>query len=103
MKTYYLEHCTEIRLSQKKYHSSKKGKKSLDKARQKERDNLTDNYIRQALYTNIYNSTGEKIVRKDIPQEMIEQYRKVLTVKRELKNENQKTIKKNRRQKLRDG
>jgi len=69
----------------KSYHKSQKGKDALNRARQKERDNLTDNYIRQNIYTNIYNTTGEKIVRKNITSEQIEIYRQTLIAKRKLK------------------
>ena len=62
-----------------------KGKVVLDRARQKERDNLTNNYIRQYLYISIYNSTGVKIVRKDITLEQVERQREALKTSRKLK------------------
>lgn len=96
-KAYYEENKENILKITRKYHKTKKGKKAVDKARRKERDNLTDNYIRQSIYVAIYNTTGKKIIRMDIPQYMIKQYRKVQLVKRQLKDENKKTIKKSRK------
>jgi hypothetical protein len=71
--------------------NEEKYKESLKKARKRERENLTDNYIRQSLYISIYNQTGKTIKRKEIPQEMIEQYRQIQITKRRLKDENRKT------------
>ena len=82
---YYLEHREKMLEQIKNYHKTTEGKKSLDRARKKERDNLTDNYIRQALYTKLYNTYNTKIKRSEITQEQIEMYRTTLKAKRELK------------------
>jgi len=66
----------------KKYHKSPKGKDSLNKARKKERDTLTDNYIRNQLW-NREHRKGIYLVRMDIPKEQIDAYRQALIVKRE--------------------
>lgn len=68
--------------SNKRY---KQAKISLDRARQKQRDNLTDDYIRQYLWICIYNATGEKIIRKSITQEQIERQREALKASRKLR------------------
>jgi len=68
-----------------KYRNTPVGRLALNRARQKERDNLTDNYIRQSIYLTIYNSTGEKIDRSQITQEQIERYRENIKAVRKLK------------------
>lgn len=68
----------------KKYHKSQKGKESLERARQKERDNLTDNYIRQNLATNLL-IQGYSLNRKSVSLEHIETLRQILLTKREFK------------------
>lgn len=65
----------------KKYHRSQKGKDALNRARTKERNTLTDNYLRNQLYLKSY-FKGVYIVRKDITKEELEAYRKVLMEKR---------------------
>jgi DNA-directed RNA polymerase subunit M/transcription elongation factor TFIIS len=75
----------------KAYNKTANGKRILDKARKKQRDNLTDNYIIQNLATNLYLSGGHKLDRKSVPQEIIEKARQVILAKRQLrkmKNEN---------------
>jgi len=90
---YYQNNKERFAKNAKKYRNTKRGKESLERARKKERDNLTDNYIRQCIYTNIYNTTGEKIVRKDIPEDVIKEYRQIQIAKREVRKLNK--LKKN--------
>jgi hypothetical protein len=80
----------------KKHNASDKGKVSLEKARKKERDNLTDNYIRQTLATRLYIYNKCKLDRSSIPDDIIEKVRQSILSKRQLKlikNENKKKIK----------
>lgn len=69
----------------KNYHKTDGGKKALNRARKKQRENLTDNYIVQNLAINLYITGGHKLDRKSVPQEIIEKSRKTILAKRELK------------------
>lgn len=71
--------------SNKRYHKSEQGKIALERARAKQRTNLTDDYIRQIIFASIYNTTGECIKRKSIPKEHIEKYREYIKFKRKNK------------------
>jgi hypothetical protein len=51
-----------------KYHKTDNGKKALNRARKKQREKLTDNYIVQNLAINLYRSGGYKLDRKSVPQ-----------------------------------
>lgn len=84
----YYENKEQFAKYAKTYAKTQKGKDALNRARQKERDNLTDNYVRQCIYTGIYNTTGDKIVRKNIPQGDIEKYRQIQIVKRKVRELN---------------
>jgi len=100
-KEYYENNKEHFAESAKKYRKTKRGKEALERARKKERDNLTDNYIRQCLYSYYYNNMNIKIVRSEIPQDMIEDYRKIQIAKRKLKmlkNENKKTNQKDQKE-----
>ena len=85
-------HCTPCNKKRvKKYHRTDGGKKALDRARKKQRENLTDNYIIQNLAINLYVTGGYRLDRKSVPQEIIEKSRQTILAKRELKqmkNEN---------------
>ena len=84
-KKYYIlnrEKCIE---NMKKYNKTKEGKLSLDKARKKERDNLSDNYIRQNLASNLYNNGKHSLDRKSVSQEHIDVLRQIMLTKREFK------------------
>jgi len=86
-KKYYIlnkEKCIE---NMKRYNKTKKGKISLDKARKKERDNLSDNYIRQNLASNLYQG-GYSLNRKSVSQEHIDVLRQIILTKREFRNAN---------------
>ena len=85
MREYYHSHKDVYSKYAKKYAKTKKGHEALERARQKERDNLTDNYIRQFLWTSLYNAEGVKIKRKNIPQEQVEKYRQSILAQRQLK------------------
>lgn len=96
--------------SNKRYHKTKEGKMALERARCKEREKITDNYIRQLIYSSIYNETGDKIHRKSIPKEHIEKYRENIKFKRHnnLTHHGRKTYKyqkveAHRRRSLQDG
>ena len=71
--------------SNKRYHKTKAGKIALERARAKERNELTDNYLRQVIYASIYNTTGEKIDRKSIPKAHIEKYKEHIKFQRQNK------------------
>jgi len=81
--------------SNRRYHKTERGKIALEKARAKQRDNLTDDYVRQVIYASIYNTTGDKIERKLIPKKHLEKYRTNLKLKRDnkLTNHGNKTLK----------
>lgn len=68
--------------SNRRYHKTKDGKAALERARAKERDNITDNYLRQLIYASIYNETGDKIHRQSIPKEHLIKYRENLKFRR---------------------
>jgi hypothetical protein len=96
--------------SNRRYHKTKAGKAALERARAKERDKITDNYLRQVIYSSIYNTTGESISRKSIPKEHLEKYRKNIEFKRKnkLTSHGKKVlkhtkIKANRRRSLQNG
>jgi DNA-binding PadR family transcriptional regulator len=71
--------------SNKIYHKTERGKAALERARAKERNNITDNYLRQLIYSSIYNETEDKIVRQSIPKEHLEKYRENLKFQRQNK------------------
>jgi len=71
--------------SNRRYHKTKAGKVALERARAKERDKITDNYLRQLMYCSIYNTTGEKIDRKSIPKAHLEKYRENIKFRRQNK------------------
>ena len=75
----------KIMESNRRYHKTNVGKAALERARQKERNTLTDNYLRQLIYLSIYNETGEKITRKSIPKEHLKKYRQNLEFRRQNK------------------
>ena len=80
------EICYEkIMESNRRYHKTKAGKAALERARAKERDNITDNYLRQLMYVSIYNTTGEKIDRESIPKAHLKKYRETIKFKRQNK------------------
>jgi hypothetical protein len=83
-KKYYILNKERCKENMKKYSKTEKGKLALDKARKKERDNLTDNYIRQNLAINLY-SSGNSLDRKSVSQEHIEMLRQILLTKRQLR------------------
>ena len=70
----------------KKYRKTEKGKLALERARKKERDNLSDNYIRQNLACNFYNNGRLSLERKSVSQEHVDILRKIILAKRELKS-----------------
>ena len=69
----------------RRYHKTEKGKISLEKARAKERKNLTDNYIRQNIYVVVVRTTGNTIDRGSISKEHINKYRENLKFQRNQK------------------
>jgi len=80
------EICYEkIMESNRRYHKTKEGKIALERARAKQRANLTDDYIRQIIYVSVYNTTGEKIERKSIPKKHVEKYKEFMNFKRQNK------------------
>lgn len=84
-KTYYYLNKEQYARTSKKYRHTKKGKVALERARKKERNNLTDNYIRQNLASNLYNHGKYSLDRKSIPREIIEISRQTILAKRQFK------------------
>jgi hypothetical protein len=73
------------------YQTSKEGKESLKRAKNKQSKRLTDYYIKNLMYIHFYRHHGTTIDRKTITPEMIDKYRQGLKAKRQLrqlKNEN---------------
>jgi hypothetical protein len=83
-KTYYLLKKEDYAKRAKNYRTTEKGKKALEKARKKERDNLSDNYIKQNLAVQLYH-LGYSLDRKSVPKEVIEISRQAILANRELK------------------
>jgi hypothetical protein len=82
----YMNVCYEKLLeNNRRYHKTKAGKIALERARAKEREKITDNYLRQLIYSSIYNETGERISRKSIPKEHLKKYRKNIEFQRQNK------------------
>jgi len=91
-KKYYSLNKEKFAENSKKYRKTDAGKLAIDKARKKERDNLSDNYIRQNLACGFYNTGKHSLDRKSVSQEHIEILKKILLAKREfklMKHENQ--------------
>jgi DNA-binding PadR family transcriptional regulator len=82
---YYKTKKEEYSIRAKQYRSTEKGKEALERARKKERDNLSDNYIRQNLACNLHNCGNYSLDRKSVPKELIEISRQVILAKRQLK------------------
>lgn len=70
--------------SNKRYHVSPEGKLALKRAKNKQSDNLTDYYIVNNYYVNVYVTEGIRINRKDVTQEQIEILRNKIKLEREL-------------------
>lgn len=75
----------KIMENNRRYHKTEAGKIALERARSKQRENLTDDYIRNLIYASIYNTTGESIERKAIKKEEVNKYREILKFKRKNK------------------
>ena len=84
-KEYYALNKEKYAMIAKKYRHTEKGKLALERARTKERDNLSDNYIRQNLASNLYNCGGHSLDRKSVPKEVIEISRQTILAKRQFK------------------
>lgn len=84
-KEYYALNKEKYAMIAKKYRHTEKGKLALERARQKERDNLSDNYIRQNLASNLYKCGGYSLDRKSVPKEVIEISRQTILAKRQFK------------------
>lgn len=84
-KTYYYLKKEQYAITAKKYRHTEKGKAALERARQKERDNLSDNYIIQVLACNLYNNGKHSLDRKSVPKEVIEIARQTISAKRQFK------------------
>jgi DNA-binding PadR family transcriptional regulator len=83
-KTYYFSKKEDYAKRAKNYRATEKGKKALEKARKKERDNLSDNYIRQNLAVQLHH-LGYSLDRKSVSKEVIEISRQAISANRELK------------------
>lgn len=81
----------------KNYYKNNKEKciKNITKVQKEHRENLTDTYIKGYLYRDIYISYGISIKLKDFTQEIINKTREILIIKRKLKDENKKKVKRN--------
>lgn len=84
-KTYYHLNKEQYAKRAKEYRHTEKGKIALERARKKQRDNLSDNYIRQNLASNLYNCGGYSLDRKSVPKELIEISRQTILAKRQFK------------------
>lgn len=84
-KTYYYLNKEQYIKASKKYRHTEKGKAALERARKKERDNLSDNYIVQLLACNLYNNGKHSLDRKSVPKEVIEMSRQTILAKRQFK------------------
>ncbi len=84
-KEYYASNKEKYAIIAKRYRHTEKGKAALERARQKQRDNLSDNYIVQVLACNLYNNGKHRLDRKSVPKEMIEMCRQTISAKREFK------------------
>jgi hypothetical protein len=82
---YYILNKEMYARTSKRYRHTEKGKSALEKARKKQRDNLSDNYIRQNLASNLYNCGGYSLDRKSVPKEVIEISRQTILAKRQFK------------------
>ncbi len=85
-KDYYAKNKETYKINSHKYRKTEKGKNALKRAKNKQSENLTDYYIVNTYYINLYVSEGIKINRKDVTQEQIEIQRKKLLLTRQLKN-----------------
>ena len=81
VKKYLKEHPEYI----KKYHSSEKGKEVLKRAKRTQIAHLTDYYIKQHIYSSLYNQ-GYSMTWGDLSQDQIDIVRKSILVQRELKS-----------------
>jgi hypothetical protein len=70
--------------SNKRYHKSSEGKAALKRAKNKQSENLTDYYIVNNYYVNLYKKEGITINRKDVTQEQIEIQRNKIKLERQL-------------------
>lgn len=84
-KEYYALNKEKYAKRAKEYRHTEKGKEALERARQKQRDNLSDNYIRQNLASNLYTCGGYSLDRKSVPKELIEISRQTILAKRQFK------------------
>lgn len=84
-KTYYYLKKEQYAITAKKYRHTEKGKIALEKARKKERDNLSNNYIIQVLASNLYKNGKHSLDRKSVPKEVIEIARQTISAKRQFK------------------
>ncbi len=71
-KDYYEKNKEKYKIVCNKYHKTEKGKEALRRAKNKQSENLTDYYIVNNYYVNLYVSEGIKINRKDVTQELID-------------------------------
>lgn len=90
-KDYYSNNKEKILIKTKKYFKTEKGRESVRKCRQKQRDKLMDYIVRNWLRKSTEKLLGIYVAPETITQKQIKIYRKVLLIKRELKNEMQKT------------
>jgi DNA-binding PadR family transcriptional regulator len=84
-KEYYALNKEKYAKNAKEYRHTEKGKAALERARKKERDNLSDNYIVQLLACNLYNNGKHSLDRKSVPKEVIEMSRQTILAKRQFK------------------
>lgn len=83
-KDYYEKNKEKYKIVCDKYHKTEKGKEALRRAKNKQSENLTDYYIVNNYYINLYVSEGIKINRKDVTQELIELQRNKIKLERQL-------------------
>jgi DNA-binding PadR family transcriptional regulator len=83
-KDYYEKNKEKFKLNSYNYRKTERGKEALKRAKNKQSENLTDYYIVNNYYINVYVTEGIRINRKDITQEQIEILRNKIKLEREL-------------------
>jgi hypothetical protein len=84
----YEKNKEQYKIASHKYRQTEKGKAALKRAKNKQSENLTDYYIVNNYYINVYSSEGLKIDRKHITKEHIELQRNKIKLQRQLKQTN---------------
>ncbi len=84
LKDYYEKNKEKFKLNSYNYRQTERGKEALKRAKNKQSENLTDYYIVNNYYVNLYVMEGIKINRKDVTKEQIELQRNKIKLERQL-------------------